>query len=269
MNAPEEVEEQEETILEYAEYHGLASNPFIDESLDGELASLQQLLEPLTIDNSGLYQIPESAIKFPELRLTLDKKAALLLRDANQDFFDHDPWMEMAKACRPARNHIKKLDMPLLRTDPDSDLAAFKARVRQPIHFDDELLPEEPLDDEKDQGLTWPSHMDSLPAVTMAELRKEKLAFTQESMLCFFNATKDDWKIEDNRNLLQQEHTYTRVCHPNSLSIPSFHHANFARAQPSTQLPLLFHQPFSQITSHSYHHRRVSSSHCCQIQPRC
>lgn len=269
MNAPEEVEEQEETILEYAEYHGLASNPFIDESLDGELASFQQLLEPMNIGDSALYQLPHSALKFPELRLTLDKKAALLLRDANQEFVDHDPWMEMAKACGLARNHVKKLDMPLLRTDPDADLAAFKARVRQPIHPNDELLPEEPLDDEKDQGLAWPSHMQSLPAATMTELRKENLAFSQVSMLCFFNATKDDWTTEDDRNLLQQEHTYTRVCHPDSLPIPSFHHANLDRVQPSTQLPLLFHQPFSQITSHSYHHRRVSSFRCCQIQPRC
>lgn len=269
MNAPEGVEEQEETILEYAEYHGLASNPFIDESLDGELASFQQLLQPLTIDDSAFYQIPHSALKFTELRLTLDKKAALLLRDANQEFVDHDPWLEMAKAFVPARNHVMKLDMPLLRTDPDADLAALKARVRQPIHPDDDLLPEEPLDDEKDQGLAWPSHMQSLPAATMAELRRENLASTQVSMLCFFNAMKDDWTTEDDRKLLQQEHTYTRVCHPDSLSITSFHHANFDRAQPSTQLPLLFHQPFSQIMSHSYHHRRVSSFRCCQTQPRC
>ena len=268
MNASEEVEEQEETILEYAEYHGLASNPFINESLDGELASFQQLLETLTIDDSALYQIPCSAFKFPELRLTLDKKAALLLRDANQEFVDHDPWMDMAKACRPARKH-RKLDMPLLRTDPDTDLAAFKARVRQPIHPEDELLPEEPLDIEKDQGLAWPSRMQSLPAATMAELRKENLALTQVSMLCFFNAIKDDWTIEDDRNLLRQEHTYTRVCHPESLSIPVLHNANFDRAQPSTQSHLLYRRPFSQNTSHSYHHHRLSPFRCFQIQPRC
>lgn len=261
-------EDEEETILEYAEYHKLATNCIAEESPDAELSILQESLKPLNLDDFNLYQIRYTAPKVPEPRLTLDKDAALILRSVNQHRDEPDPWKEISRHCKTTRRNGKKIDLPLLKTDSDADLAKFKARVSVQLKPEDEFLPSEPLDDEKDEGLAWRSHMYGLPAAKMAELDHEKLTISKPDIVFVIKALRDDWESKDNEEQLESQHTYRRVrvpLHPAAENIL----LTCPRALRSIRSRHLFLLSFSPTLSLSCHSRLASSFHCYLTQRPC
>ena len=123
-------------------------------------------------DGPQLFHIDESVAEVPEERLLLGKDEVLLLTSITRapahfstsfDGVDLDP----------RRVQKMKLELPLLTSDHEIDMQRF-VRVIIP-DLANEHLPLESLDEEADEGLSWPSRDAALPDVYSRKNTNEKL----------------------------------------------------------------------------------------------
>ncbi len=206
------VEDEEETILEYAQYHGLAAPSAVDDSPDNQLGTLLAELEDLVVDESQLYEIQGKAPDFSQGRLTVDKGSALLIRHISQDFFEPELWwQEVAVSVNGRKRKCAKLDIPLLNTDPDIDFKKFRAVTQEEYAFEPNCLPAEPLDDEGDESMAWPSWVKALWCRIMDECARETIRASRDTVVLVCSALKNEWSDEDSQEMIQKELTYTRV----------------------------------------------------------
>jgi len=206
-------EDQEETIIEYARFHGLTSD-YIAESMPlSDIAALQKLCEDSLSDDTGLTQIHCQPPLVADERLTVDKDTARLLAGANTGFLNSKALGDTITALSDIRRPQKlKLELPILRTEPDSDFASFK--VHRVEGLEDASVPSEPIDDERDEGVQWPSTLTTLPDHIMKECKSEKIQVHKETLLYMQAALNNDWMEEDQQVLLYSQMTYKRVCCP-------------------------------------------------------
>ncbi|OBU00441.1 hypothetical protein VE01_01450 [Pseudogymnoascus verrucosus] len=202
-------EDEEEPIVEYARFHGLSIDPLRDPPPLSHIESLFQTYEKDISDGFHLSQINYRPILPTDERLTIDKGAEILLAGANGVFLDQGTMDKITAAAsvRPRRQKLK-LELPLLRTDPDADLAAF--RQRQNPCISDESFIYEPLDIEKDEGIKWPSRFANLPNSLTKDCRMEKITVTRDTMVYLQTALKDNWSKEDTKDLLASQSSYKR-----------------------------------------------------------
>jgi hypothetical protein len=204
-------EDEEEPIVEYARFHGLSIDPLRDPSALSHIESLLHTYENDVPKDSHLPQINYQPTLPTDERLTIDKGAEKLLAGANGVFLDQDTINKITAAAsvRPRRQKLK-LELPLLRTDPDADLAAF--RQRQDPCISDENFIYEPLDIEKDEGIQWPSRFANLPNSLTKDCSVEKITVTRDTMIYLQAVLKDNWSKEDTKDFLASQSSYKRVC---------------------------------------------------------
>lgn len=214
-------EDEEEPIVEYARFHGLSIDPLRDPSPLSYIESFLHTIEKDVLDNFHLPQINYQPILPIDERLTIDKGAEKLLAGANGVFLDQGTIDKITAAAsvRPRRQKLK-LELPLLRSDPDEDLAAF--RQRQDPCISDESFIYEPLDIEKDEGIQWPSRFANLPNSLTEDCRMDKITVTRDTMVYLQAVLKDNWSKEDTKDLLASKSSYKRVCF-NTCSALTFH----------------------------------------------
>lgn len=211
----------EESVVEYARFHGLSKDPLRGPLPLSHIESLMHTFQKAALDDSHLEQIKYEPIPQLDERLTIDKEAEILLAGASGVFLDQSTIDKITAAAsiRPRRQNLK-LEIPLLKTDPDADLRAFKKR--QNPNLSDENFIYEPLDIEKDEGLQWPSRFANLPEETMKSCSMEKITVTRDTMAYLQAALKDNWSRDDTNDLLWSQSSYKRVrC--NLCSISNFH----------------------------------------------
>lgn len=204
-------EDEEESIVEYARFHGLSVDPLQDPFPLSHSESIIHTFEKAVLDDSHLEQIEYRPIPQTDEGLTVDKDAAILLAGANGVFLDQSTIDKItAAASTILRRQKLKLELPLLRTDPDADLGAFKQR-QNPCICDGNFI-YEPLDNEKDEGVQWPSRLANLPNAMLKECTMEKLTVTRDTMVHLQAASKDNWSRENTNYLLRNLLSYKRVC---------------------------------------------------------
>lgn len=214
-------EDEEESIVEYARFHGLSVDPLRDPFPLSHIESLMHTFEKAVLDDSYLEQIKYQPILQPDEGLTVDKDAAILLAGANGVFLDKSTIDKItAAASTVLRRQKLKLELPLLRTDPDADLEAFK-QTQNPCISEENFI-YEPLDNDKDEGLQWPSRFANLPNAILKECSMEKLTVTRDTMIHLQAASKDNWSRENTNDLLRNLSSYKRVC-CNLCPILNFH----------------------------------------------
>ncbi|KFZ09911.1 hypothetical protein V502_08411 [Pseudogymnoascus sp. VKM F-4520 (FW-2644)] len=202
-------EDEEESIVEYARFHGLSVDPLRDPFPLSHIESLMHTFEKAVLDDSHLEQIKYRPIPQTDEGLTVDKDAAILLAGANGVFLDQSTIDKItAAASTILRRQKLKLELPLLRTDPDADLEAFKQRQNPCISNENFIY--EPLDNEKDEGLQWPSRFANLPNAMLKECNMEKLTVTRDTMVHLHAASKDNWSRENANDLLRNLSSYKR-----------------------------------------------------------
>ena len=159
----------EPSLTEYARFYGLAVNHLeVDPLVD--LPALGDLHIELE-DGPQLFKIDHTNGKVPEEKLAIGKDEALLLGSLKAAS-EHTLSFE-GIVLDPHRVRNMKLELPMLRTDHEANMQDFARPVLPDLAR--EHLPLEIVDDEADEGLSWPSECASLPDVHYAKCKAEKL----------------------------------------------------------------------------------------------
>ncbi|KAF2103108.1 hypothetical protein NA57DRAFT_29188, partial [Rhizodiscina lignyota] len=109
----------------------------------------------------------------------------------------------------PRRRSELKQELPLLLSDNEYDMQHFGRRVIP--DFQHTKIPPEVVDEERDEGLTWPTRYLALPARLDADARRDKLEVAKEVLLCIQNAISDPVTIEERENLIAIELQASKV----------------------------------------------------------
>lgn len=202
-----DLSDPEPSVLEYARLHGLAR----DYRADGP--PLNAVVAPSDHDlNKAFDDFPDTPLTNPadglvRERLTVCKDAASLLKDifTLQAMPEHDVCLH---GSWKRTSHLK-LEAPLLFPDNETDLQEFGS-ISVPS-FRDVRLPLEIVDDEKDEGLGWPSTYLEYPKMYDAKCQSEKLRVSKDVLVYLQNAIRDDWSRLDVENLKCGEELRKRV----------------------------------------------------------
>jgi hypothetical protein len=126
----------EETIIEYARFHGLTSDYLAEPLPFSDIEALRELGENRPSDDTGLTQIQYRPPSITDERLTVDKGAARLLAGANDGFLNPKALNDTITGLLDCRRPRKlELELPVLRTEPDFDFAAFKRHSLEEIEM--------------------------------------------------------------------------------------------------------------------------------------
>ncbi|KAF2492104.1 hypothetical protein BU16DRAFT_467223 [Lophium mytilinum] len=175
---------QSELTIPYATELTLAGHatPVSDHEIESDLQ------DPIGISLADL----ASDFIFKE-RLTLSKDVAILLKlTCTQPELPEYQVTTVEDRRRVA--HLKQ-ELPLLRSDNEADLRNFGS-VAVP-DFGTLKLPLERIDEDNDEGLTWPARYRSLPFSKHLEAEKEKLQVSKEDVLFLQSAMKDSYTPRD------------------------------------------------------------------------
>ena len=170
-------QQKEPSILDYARFHGLAQDylkfhPF--QSLHDPDDFLQQLQDP-----SGVFCVGDLAVEIPGERMFIDAGTASLLSCIGQPTkspsrFDEDVGLETKRQQR------LRHELPLLRSDHECDIQNFRLPIIPDL--ENEFLPAENLDEEADEGMTWPTTYLKAPDEIWQKLNTEKPEIPHEAL---------------------------------------------------------------------------------------
>ena len=199
----------EPSIIDYARFHDLIRDHL-------QVNPLENLTAPHDIrsefeDNENLFQIRADCVTVPDERLTADLDTASLLssvfalaqnppsRNDDTDGFDIHKFRRM------------KLEIPLLRTDPEIDVLRFVPPQIVP-DLKNEFLPLETVDEEADEGFEFPTRYHNLPDEHTRKLKAEKLEVTRDALAFLHEALNSHHEGGKHEYLEGAELPYTRVC---------------------------------------------------------
>lgn len=160
----------EPSLSEYARFYGLTTDHLDRDPLAG-LAVIHDLPEQLE-DDPELFKIDDAKDIDLNEKLFFGKQEALVLGSimatVPQDWDLHEnSWLN------PHRVRQMKIEIPMLKTDHESDMQAFPCLMMPDLA--NEHLPLESLDNEADEGLMWPSSCQKLPDQYMRAAETERL----------------------------------------------------------------------------------------------
>jgi hypothetical protein len=198
--------------LHYARANGLARDHLADSLAFTELAKLQTAVQHDLNDDSELRQFNFGSELKVEERVTISRDGASLLSsivreevaEASDSFVL--PLLSTRSEIRRAR-----LELPLLKTDHETDCMKFARRDDFEIKLQDIKLPMEMVDEENNEGLVWPSRLSALGSEILEELRQEKIGVSKDAMVHLQATLKHTWTEEDDKELWNSEQKYKRV----------------------------------------------------------
>ena len=170
----------EPSLLDYARFYGLTRNHL-------EPNPLQDVVVPNDFftqleDPPGAFQIDASQSNLPLETLSLDRDAAMLLTSIKQSSASKESFQfDEVEMPDPHRIRNMKLDLPLLHTDHELDVLHFRYRGMRDLA--EEHLPLESVDEENDEGLSWPLRYLQLPGEFNRKSESEKLDMTKDTLL--------------------------------------------------------------------------------------
>lgn len=161
------------SLTDYARFYGLTTNYLEVDPLAGLLISESAHAD--LEDGENLFKIDEANAKVPEERLYIGRDEAMLLGSLTESL-EHKSFEGVE--LDPHRIRNIKQELPMLSTDHETDMREFA-----PPSIPDlvnEHLPLELLDEEADEGLSWPPEYAALPDKYFDTCRTEKLDISLE-----------------------------------------------------------------------------------------
>jgi len=169
----------EPSIHEYARFYGLTRDHTELHPLQG-ISTSDDL--PCHLDDpSNVFHIDESGATVPEERMVADTGALSLLASIaprppkDSTAFDEDIDLDTHRFAN------LKHELPLLRSDHEDDLRHWVSQVSPDL--ENEFLPQETVDEEADEGLTWPSWAHKMPGDIWRQVSSEKLELSHDAMV--------------------------------------------------------------------------------------
>ena len=163
-------------LSDYARFYSLATNHLEVDPLAGLVIPENAHAE--LEDGPNLFTILDENAQVAEEKLHIGRDEALLLSSLNRRL-DSSLSFEGID-LDPRRIQKMKLELPLLRTDHESDMQDFARPIIPDLS--NEHLPLEILDEEADEGLSWPSKYLSLADMYFENCKAEKLDISAEML---------------------------------------------------------------------------------------
>ncbi|KAF2239876.1 hypothetical protein EV356DRAFT_571965 [Viridothelium virens] len=216
-NESNEEEYDEFNIVEYARFYGLCQD-------FTKLNALEIIRPPLLSDNDNFDEVFDpihgaSVRRLEEAglqeRLNISQEAAAQLRWMSS-LKAEDPPIHDLQQFEPIRLVRLQVEVPLLRTDHDLDMRTFRALQLDDQQSRHDFLFEE-LVEEADQGLTWPSTCNELPAQYDVQLKAEKISVRRDVLLYMQSTIKDDIAAQDEKDTMDSilpDRTSTAILEP-------------------------------------------------------
>ncbi|KAI9705433.1 MAG: hypothetical protein M1836_006188 [Candelina mexicana] len=182
------MEVEEPTMLEYARFHHLASDyrALHPLSSNGMPPPPENFLLGLADPDGATNHSHPSEICEVE-RLSFGKDEAMFLHSIIAE--PEEPALVEWCSFDHRRHQKQKLELPLLRTDHELDVREFGQRIIP--DFRRLNLPLEKVDEEDDEGLSWPKNTYRLPKELLSYEEKGKLQYSREAFLCLSTIIKD------------------------------------------------------------------------------
>ncbi len=182
------MEEEEPTILEYARFHHLARDHCAIHPLN--FSGMPRLSQNFLLDLADPEGAPEVSLPPTTVeneRLLFGRDEAMLLRSLITP--PEESALDKSMALDHKRNQRRKLELPLLKTDHELDVRSFGQRITP--DFRSLNLPFERVDEENDEGLSWPKSTHRLPKELFSNEENGKLQYSRESFLFLSSIVKD------------------------------------------------------------------------------
>jgi hypothetical protein len=197
--------------LQYARSNGLARDHVADELAFSELAKLQKAIQQDLTDDSELHQFDFGSELKVEERVTISREGAKLLSSIAEETVEAIDTVILPMFKTKSMIKRTKFELPLLKTDHETDCKNFARRDDFEIKLCDIKLPLEMVNEENNEGLVWTSRFSSLGTHVLEELKREKISVSKDDMVHLQNALKHPWTVEDDMNLWNSEQKYKRV----------------------------------------------------------
>lgn len=209
-SAESEAEDEDLTPLEYARYHRLSRDPLTDPLAFAHIEALQADILEDSVD-SFLPQLDFGVEPRLDERLMVSKEALQFVQSVAHQYTPESIDALILPMLRPSRGKNSRIELPLLKTDHETDCRHFARWDGFEIKLEDVKFPLELVDDEKNEGIKFPSSYWKLGDGIMEELKKEKLEVSRDAMLFLKEALTDVWAKEDDEELWRTEMKYKRV----------------------------------------------------------
>ncbi|KAL5441262.1 hypothetical protein PMIN07_004328 [Paraphaeosphaeria minitans] len=212
-----DVIEHEPTVLEYARFHGLCSDFTHELPLCYNNVSISDEAFDLNLrDPKDVLALTNPAGELMKERLAVTKEAAMLLKSTISLAAAPNDLPRLLNERRRIVN--LKQELPILRTDNELDLLGFGSAVMP--SFDGLKIPLEPIDEENDEGLKWPSRYSEFPSQCTDRAKSEKLGVSRETLLHLQDAIKDYHSLEDSENIKHEALLYRKNTATQSITPP-------------------------------------------------
>lgn len=206
-------EEDDLSPLEYARLNGLSRDYLAEPYLVSGLDIIEDGHSGFTNDSHLIqFQLPTTKISTDE-RLIISKEAALLIACiSREEPNSKDAIVLQMLGKRVFENH--QLELPLLRSDHESDCRKFARSDGFEIKLQNVKFPLEMVDEEKNEGLGWSPKLWSRGSEILEELKREKLEVSKETLGHLQNFLKHSWTEEDEKELWASVQKYKMVSAP-------------------------------------------------------
>jgi hypothetical protein len=203
-------EEEEISPLEYARRTGLTCNPRAELPPLSYLAALARDIGESLTDDSHLHQFHFLSYSTDE-RLSISRDAAQLLACISNA--GKEETIDSIGHSLISKKHSKnrRLELPLLKTDHDTDCKEFIKREGFEIRLKDVKLPLEMVDDDENEGLDFPEKFWNKGSEILEQIETEKISVTMDGMKYLQGMLAHDWDEIDEEAIWASVHNYKRV----------------------------------------------------------
>ncbi|MCJ1423041.1 hypothetical protein MMC29_000922 [Sticta canariensis] len=184
--------DSEPSLLEYARRHGLAhnhraTNPLANPGHMDDNRFFEDLPDDFPLDDFNARLSRES--------LSFGKDAMSVLASVRETGSSLDgEWGGVDVDVDVRRWRKLKQELPLVRTDPELDMVEFRRGMVPDLK--NEVLPMEAIDEEADEGFTWPSKYHGLIDEFAKSFESETLAVSSQALLYLRDALRLSSEIE-------------------------------------------------------------------------
>ena len=198
------------SALEYARKNGLSRDYLKEPYFASNLDVFGDHQNGLTYD-CHLPKFDLTADINTDERLALSKDAALLIASVSQE--ETSAWSDstMLRMIAAKKRQNFRLELPLLRSDHETDCKKFAQREGFEIKLQDVKLPLEMVDEQNNEGLEFSSSLWGKGEEVLENLKKEKLEVSRVTLVYLQNNLKEDWTEEDDKAIYASLQTYRRV----------------------------------------------------------
>ncbi|KAK7554237.1 hypothetical protein IWX92DRAFT_341327 [Phyllosticta citricarpa] len=204
VNHPQPHRPKEPTVLEYARFHGiakdyLAEGPLQPDKLPRAPPFLrQELVDP---PYAAKVEWPRD-LQLQHERLEIDISGVRALNCAcRAPLLPTEPEDSIEGKLHRVRG--LKVDLPILHSDNEVDMKRFmrkKEKLLSSLNF-----PLEDVDDENDEGLTWPVKFQERLEQIHKRIELEKLQMARADLVYLQACLRDDFSKEDQEQLMSQD----------------------------------------------------------------